>query len=114
MVQHLEALQKANDVRSSNACVKQRIKAMTRDDALRAAIEILLDPTQGTGAIPLNGLLRCIHTIGDSKIDKLCKKEKIGMADRRIRDLTLRQRTALAETLRKLIRSERDHRLGPA
>jgi hypothetical protein len=98
--QRADAMQHANAVRAAIGQLKRDIHAPAhRDGCLRAA-KFLLDPDDLASAIRTRPLLKAIRQMGDRKAETLMSAAGIVNADKRVRDLTPRQRRALSTGLR--------------
>lgn len=98
--QRLIALESANQVRISVADMKHRIRTQPRILGMRLVAELLLDPPEFVGTIRIGRLLRSIRGIGISKAHGWLYAADVRSEDRRVRELSVRQRSVLAELLR--------------
>lgn len=100
--QHRQALQNANAKRVGVASLKQRVRAMSTC----AGAEYLADVIEHDYADPIIGtarmrqLLVSVRMVGDEKACRCLKAAGVMFYDRRLRDLTARQRNAVALQLR--------------
>jgi hypothetical protein len=97
--QAMASLKKADHVRVLNAELRRSLRAMRRPEALWAAAEVLENPTPEQGAIPLHRLLRMVPLFREEPRRKMLKRAGIQTWDHRLRDLTERQRLALASQM---------------
>lgn len=95
--QRTTALRLANEVRCSTAATKRRIAAMPEDDGAR----IVADGLRGDdfGAVKIGDLVLAIRWVGAQKAGRLLRAAGIASPDKHVRDLTGRQRLALADLL---------------
>lgn len=98
--QSFEALSIANRVRAEKVAIKERIGGLGRDAALEAAARIAEAPDGPAAALSVAHLVRAVPRMGEMAVVTACRRAGIMSADRKLRDLTGRQRRALAETLR--------------
>lgn len=99
--QPMQALTRANDVRRNTAELKNQIRALSpRAGAELAADIIENDEDELCGAIRILALLLCVRRLGEHKVMKCLITAGIVNADRRLRDLTPRQRKAVAAQVR--------------
>lgn len=96
--QRMIALDRANQIRAGNAETRARLKKM--DGALGAYLvaELLEDMTSTIQALPVSRLLNSIRGVGPGKMEWFCRRAGCSL-DRKVRDLTDRQRELLAEKL---------------
>lgn len=99
--QRHDALQRANRVRVLCGQFTTRLSAMPQDDAINEAIDLLDDIDMLEAAMPVRRLLYAIPRVGMNKGMIVLRRAGIMNADRRVRDLTLRQRRALADVLER-------------
>lgn len=99
--QHLAALNAANEVRIAQAVVFRRIRSVSRIEGLRLVASILRDPDELEGSIRLDRLLGAIHRhqARATASAMRCAGVPAGKLSKRVRDLTERQRHALAAEL---------------
>jgi ATP-dependent protease Clp ATPase subunit len=99
--QAMEALQRANDVRLRVAAFKREIAGLERWEAIVKVIDAIdaryNDPL--LGAARVRHLLVGIAGIGDHKARKILTAAQVYNHDKRLRDLTLRQRKLLVGVL---------------
>ena len=107
--QRTDALHTANIIRVENAALKQQIQALGYIDGCLRVAEILEEPVMPgrlrvidgpAGAIRVGQLLTSVSRLGDMRAGVLCRRAGITSRDRRVRELTARQRTELASGLR--------------
>lgn len=92
-------LQIANRVRLSNHRTKAELGGMARFEGAARVAEILRDPAGDIGACQIHELLGAIRHVGPTKVTALLKEAGVWAPSRRVRDLTERQRHALADVL---------------
>lgn len=94
-----EHLTLANHVRSTNRETKQRLAAMTRQDAINAAIDLIDKPTGAVGGMQIGQLLLAIPFYGEQKMAEILTRAGVYATPmsplRKLRSLTDRQRVAL-------------------
>lgn len=104
-VQRQAALRLANEVRVAISMHRREIRDLGSDYG-RLYVADLLDGTDdGIGWLEACGiahLLRAIPKVGDKKAGYLLRRIDVRSGQRRVRDLTNRQRCLLAEALRSL------------
>lgn len=98
--QHMVALQSANRVRLGNARVKAEIAALPRAEGFALVAEVLLDPADPAASIRVGALLDSIDHNGPKVSQAQLRAAGIWSRERFVRELTVRQRRALAEVLR--------------
>ena len=96
--QRMAALALANAVRTSNANTLKRIASMPYLDGIDAVIELLRDADEKGpfGVLTIRRLLLAPAKFGEGKVNDLLRAAGIGTGDRRLRQLTRRQREKLA------------------
>jgi hypothetical protein len=95
LVQRMEALQRANDIRSRRAQLKRDLKAG------RALIhELLLDPPEYLDSAKVFDLLLAVPKYGRVKVNKILSTCRISPS-KTIGGLSERQRTELVELMRR-------------
>lgn len=100
--QHMQALANANEIRLGVAAAKQRVKALPP----RAGAELVADIVENDYADPVIGTVRMypllvsVKKIGDEKARTCLKAAGVMYYEKRLRDLTKRQRDAVALQLR--------------
>lgn len=100
--QHLDALRYGDMIRLTNAHTVRTIKAGGRRAGASHAAAILRDPQGAELAMRVDALLLAVRSIGATKALRLL--EDVGIRDerRRLRELTARQRSVLADELEGL------------
>ncbi|HTE61705.1 MAG TPA: hypothetical protein VK631_15235 [Solirubrobacteraceae bacterium] len=98
--QRAVSLARANEIRSQGSEFRHRVKRLPRADALDhvAAILTSTDLPAWAGAIRTGHLIESVHAIGPGKCDRILRVAGV-RGDRKIRDLTDRQRTTIAGLL---------------
>lgn len=94
------AMALANQIRSAMKNIKGEIKPLSHRDGCARVAEFLIDPEEPAAAIRVRALLRAIRLMGNTKADNLLWQAGIANGDKRVRELTDRQRVALADHLR--------------
>jgi hypothetical protein len=96
-----DALQVANDIRLGVAAFKRETRALPQHEAVLAVIDALQrrydDPLLGSARI--RHLLRSVAFVGEVKARKLIQAAEVYNGDKRLRDLTARQRGLLVDLL---------------
>lgn len=98
--QNVAALKYANVVRVKCASFKRALADLPMDEAIPQAAALLEDGKSTECAMTVRMLLFAIPKIRDDKSRRLLKRAGIHSGDVRVRDLTERQRLALADLLR--------------
>lgn len=98
-----EALAKANETRLVISVVRKDLGKLDRRAGFQAAANILVDEhdyeTEAVEAMRFEKLLGSIRRVGPSYATAVAKQAGITNVNRRLRDLTNRQRVAAAEAL---------------
>jgi hypothetical protein len=94
------ALEIANRRRMSMATQRREIGAMSRLDGRDRVASLLVDPSLEIVAMPVGRLLLSIHRVGVKKVGWWLNLAEIRSADRRVGELTDRQRLSLVDILR--------------
>lgn len=95
-----EALDFGNTRRLKMAQTKTALRRMSPDRALRQAAKIILAPNADQGAIRVHQILGAVPRLGEVGITEIVMYAGVMRPDKRLRDLTDRQRDRLAEALR--------------
>jgi hypothetical protein len=95
------ALRLANDVRGAVAEFKRDVKVLSQREGLRWVIDAVehLHDEPLLGAAKVRHLLMAVDRIGEHKARKLLTASQVYDHDKRLRDLTARQRYLLAYLL---------------
>ena len=101
------ALQKANDVRTANARLLEEIATMPRQQGREFVADLLCDPPENVGAIPVARLLLALRRVGPTKTTEWMRAIGVVTPTRRVRELTVRQRGELAARVVRLSEWER-------
>lgn len=101
LTQPLQALELANTVRSHNHVRKQEIRNLPQREAFLVVADIVDSPHGPVGAMHIDQLLEAITRIGSDSACRLLLRAGVYMHTRRIRELTPRQRAAVAAALRE-------------
>ena len=102
--QRHQALEVANTVRTRISRLRRELRLLPRVEARDQIIALLLDPTPPHDAIRVGWLLCSVHQVGRSHIHRWLIYAGIWSEDRRVRELTPRQRARLADRLREDVR----------
>ncbi len=95
LVQRMEALQRANDIRSRRAQLKRDLKA-----GRQAIHELLLDPPEYLETAKVFDLMLAVPKYGRVKVNKILSTCRISPS-KTIGGLSQRQRTELVELMRR-------------
>lgn len=95
------ALQIANQTRTANAEVLRRIGSLDPQAAVREVARILERP-EGADALTVGRLLQAVSGIGPYRAGRILRSSGL-RSDRRLRELTLRQRRLVAAVLGKSV-----------
>lgn len=99
--QRTEALAFANHVRIAAARLKEDIAARSEADGRIMVADLLSGPVTGpAGHLKINRLLLSIDRVGDQQLRMILRYAGVYNPEKRVRDLTDRQRATLAEVLR--------------
>lgn len=100
--QSLAALQNANDKRSAMLAARHQIASLRLMEGRLLVADFLVCDVESPGAesTPVWRLLNAIRGFGPYKAERALIRAGIISGDKRVRDLTNRQRVALAEQLR--------------
>lgn len=100
--QAMAALKLANVVRLENAKTVRRIASLPYVDGIDAVIALLEDGDEKgpLGALPIGRLLAAPRWMGEERAHVLLRAVMIASADRRLRQVTMRQREQMARHLR--------------
>jgi hypothetical protein len=99
--QHLSALALANETRQAHAAVLRSVKALPRIAGARRVADLLAEPDDATGSLRLGRLLAAIYRYQHRAVLRALDRAAMqpGCLERRVRDLTERQRLALGREL---------------
>lgn len=97
--QRMGALKRAQEIRLEMADKKRRIRQLSAADGAVAVADLLADPGV-VGAMPVGRLLLSVRRLGIGRAQRLCDRAGIRSVDRRVGQLTRRQRDCLAKSLR--------------
>lgn len=95
------ALKLANTIRLRNAETKQRISGFSTPDGCRLVADMLFDPDGPALTIQVGPLVEAIRGIGPYVSGPMLCQAGIYRHSRHVRDLTDRQKQALANLLRE-------------
>lgn len=101
--QQRSAIVRANQVRSRNMRTQRDIKALRPGDGRVAVADLLVGYRDGDpiGALSIRRLVLAIRAFGESKFQRLAMHAGIHTGDRKVRELSDRQRLAVADALRE-------------
>lgn len=100
LVQRMEALAKANDIRVRRGNFKKQMFAHTdRDKSKAVAIEAILDPPDFMESMKLMDLLMAVRGFGRTKTNKYLVRLRISPA-KTLGGLSPRQRAEVAQAIR--------------
>lgn len=114
--QRMDALQQANARRSAMVEIKNDLKSKSHDEAIIAAVGLLLAPPDDLRTMKLRQFLGCLPRVGVGTSTMLMRSVGIGHGDLRVgpssnghhhQFLTERQRRELALLLRRRVRGMR-------
>lgn len=99
--QSMRALALANEIRFAQAAVMREIRKAKSAESKQLAADALRDPTETVGGVRLNRLLRSVNRYGERRVRLLMGRAGIPVArlSRRVRELSDRERNALADAL---------------
>lgn len=97
-----DALRYANEIRLTNAHTVRTIQAQRYRSGAAHAAAILRDPQGAELAMRVGALLLAVRSVGATKMLRLLEAAGIGNDRKRLRELTVRQRRALADELEGL------------
>lgn len=96
-----QALALANQIRTDKAKLKARITSLGYATGAAMAAALVDDRHNDiAGAFSVREIIRCVPKLGDVAVHEAVKHCGIRTADRKLRDLTDRQRDELAHVLR--------------
>jgi hypothetical protein len=107
-VQRDQALALANHRRAILKTLREDLGDVDLKAGCGMVAAILADPTDHEAAIPVGRLLLSIDRFGVSSLQVVLRAAGIMSADRRVRDLTVRQRSALGVALERRASTYRD------
>jgi len=103
--QPLQALDVANATRLQIAATRRELKKLSGEEGRERVVELLDRPDRVIGAIRVGQLLRMPQGMGVAQAEKILSKSRIS-AHRRLRDLTVRERSELSRLLERGERPE--------
>lgn len=95
------ALARANEVRLARARTRRQLKRLPRVEARRQLALLILEPTPLWGSATLDYMLRMPSGTGRHTAHRWLRRTDLLTADKRLGDLTARQREALAGEVTK-------------
>jgi hypothetical protein len=109
MTQHMDALAFANEVRLAQADFKRQFKGMAYVDAAPIMADAILHAADDSpvGKMRVRVLLVTLPRVGDAMVRRMEVDAGVRNSDRRLRELTPRQRQALADVIRNRWVSQR-------
>ncbi len=100
--QRERALELANQIRSANATTCRELRGLPFREGADLLADLLESGQVGAaGSMPVGRLVKCVRLIGDEGARRLMREADISSQDRKVRQLTVRQRQALAFALRQ-------------
>ena len=99
--QRADALVIANATRAALAGVRRRMRVLSFIEGCGELAAMLDDPVD-VGAVRLDRFLKCGPRIGEFNVQRLYRIAGVTQFDRRVRELTPRQRGVLAGELRRM------------
>lgn len=102
MTQHMDALAEANSVRMAGARFRREVAALDQVGGLRRlADELDAELSRGVGSLTIAAFLRGARYMGHRRAERFLRAASlVRKPNVRMRDLTTRERNALAATLR--------------
>lgn len=97
--QRLAALAHGNQARMANAQLRRDLKAMRKRDAYEEVAALLESPVWPADALPVMRLLVSVPGVGPERASRWLVRAGVVSGSRRVRELTVRQRTVLARVL---------------
>jgi hypothetical protein len=99
----MSALELANEIRLASMRFRKKVGAMNASDGCKALAKTLEHNgfERGVGALRLHRFLTAAKLVGDEKARRIVYDAGVFRTDCRVRDLTLRERSALASVLRQ-------------
>jgi hypothetical protein len=95
------ALMVANERRTAIADQRRLIASLPQQDGLELVSDLLAYPTAAVAAMPVGRLLLAVRKVGVSTVGTWLSIASVRSADRRVDQLTERQRMALSSAVRK-------------
>lgn len=104
-VQSMQALARANEIRLAKSAIKARIGSFGRHDAANLAADIVgtANPDTAAGAMSVAELVKAVPRHGEWAATRACRHAGIVSPQKKLRDLTPRQRGELALAIRSEI-----------
>lgn len=101
----MNALVKANRVRDARADLCRDVRGRSYQDGARRVADLLvsyddIDEFDGIGGLTVRRLLLAVRSFGEAKVMRIVVTVGIRSSDRRVRELTDRQRGEIALLLR--------------
>lgn len=108
--QHLVALEHANEIRLAHAAMKRDVRKLPRCDGMEAVAAILLDPDETAQRMRLRYLLDGIRRFQREPRQRILTATRLAGSreDRRLGELTERERRMLAAGLLQLALKSKD------
>ncbi len=98
--QRLDALQHANHVRTANSRLRTDIRGRSQPDGMLYVADLLTNPVGAVQSMPVGRLLATIRHFGVVRATQVCTYAGVVSMDRRVGQLTERQRDMVAGVLR--------------
>lgn len=101
MEQRTEALKRANHIRSKNARTIRQIGELSSVEGIDEVVGLLrnAEPGEPICGLPIYRLLTAPRFMGDKKTRQLLRQAEVVSGDRKLRELTQRQRDVIARHL---------------
>lgn len=102
--QHMEALNRANFVRAQIAEFCRELRGMSNADGRARLAAELKDPNEFIARAPIGRLVMSVRLLGREKARIVLRLAGIAAVDKRVDELTKRQRDIIADALRHPVR----------
>ncbi|HEX6024378.1 MAG TPA: hypothetical protein VFZ00_20485 [Solirubrobacter sp.] len=102
--QRQEALARANEVRIKNSVWKTENTALSSAEGLQRLIDVLTDPREPHDRLQIGQALLSVRRLGVTKAAPILKHASVLSGDRKIGELTFRQRQVIVHDLTMLRR----------
>jgi hypothetical protein len=110
MSQHMDALKLANEMRLAQTAFKTYIRGMGWIEAREALANEILDPSPAVAAMYLHKLLDGLPRGGPWQTERVLEQVGLRNTNRRLRELTERQRNVLADAVRESLPTSKQRR----
>lgn len=98
--QRMDALAAANEIRLGIARVRAEVFALEQPAGCEEVAGLLENPDETVSAMKIGTLLLSVRKFGRQRVGRLLSMAEVRSMDRRVRDLSERQRRVLAGLLR--------------